>query len=149
MAFKATDGAAQLSNALAVVMSLARQVRTMTSRLRDQSAAGSVIVVDIAEYMDELMRMTGELSALKTTPGLAQYAKDQFSDQTYDIAAEFLAMQNAMVATVDWIAANLPSDGRWLLMHEIMGKRLVQRTLSSAETAGLRTKLDVLIAAIE
>ena len=149
MAFKATDQSAQLANALSGVMSIARGVKVRTQGLRDVSAAGPIPARDIATYMDTLTRASEGLDTLKVVPGLAQYAKDQYTDPGYDIAAEFLAMQNAVATTVGWVTVNLPASGQWLLLEEIVDGRLVDRTLSPLQTAPLRVELEALLVTIE
>ena len=153
MAFPSLEGSAnQLSDALRAVRSLAHSVKLSSCSLRDDSAAGVVSARRIAEHLDALTQWNAQLNTLKTTPGLADYAKEQFSDATFDIVQAFVNMQAAIVNTGTWISTNIPKEtvtNRWMLLEEIVNGRVVERTLTTVQTAGLRTQLDALLATID
>ena len=85
-------------------------------------------------------------------PGMAQYARDQENDQTYDVIAEFTAMRTAAVAPVDWVFNNFPKDAQApnYILKDILAAdgSITVRQFTSAQTTGLQTALDDLIAAI-
>ena len=153
MAFPAYNGTKQhLDEVLARVRSLAHTIKTSSQQLRDASAAGSIIARRIVNHCDSLAQINDQLNTLKAVPGIGDYAKEQFNDANIDIAAEFTAMQNALASTVSWIATNMPKEtvtNRWLSVEELVDGKRVDRTLTTAQTAGLRTQLDALIATID
>jgi len=151
MAFPATGGSVeQLSSALNEARALARKVKLESQSLRDQSAAGDVGARGIVLYMDDLQRANDRFEVLRQVPGIVQYARDQYDNQSIDIGAEFLSMQGAIVNTIGWINTNIPKDvSDWLLVESIVANRLTSRMLTSAQTAALRTELDALIATID
>ena len=147
MAFKAQTE--QLSDALAKVRAMARTVKGSAQSINDHSAAGPLSARAIVEFSEDLMQINEEFDRLKALPGLAAYVKNQYDDQTYDIAAEFVTMQAAVVSVAAWVSANIPNDGRWLLIEEIIAGRVVQRTFTASTTAPFRVELAALIAVID
>lgn len=148
MAFKATS-VPPLATALGQIIAGASSIKRYTQQIRDRSAAGDIPAREITKYMDEVTRRNGEFDVLKTTAGLAQYARDQFDDPAYDIVAEFNTMQTQMTATAGWISTNIPQSGGFLAIEQVVGNALVDRMLTSVQTAGLRTELDALLATID
>lgn len=141
-----------LATALARVRASAHGVKQAAQDLRTASAAGPIVARRIVHVMEEFTAAHERFNAIKTTPGLAAYARDQFADQGLDLAAEVSAMQSALVACVTWIQTNMPKDsasGRWIAVEELIDGKRVDRLLAPAATAGLRTVLDALIATID
>lgn len=141
-----------LSTALARLRATAHGVKQSAQDLRNASAAGNIVARRIVQVMEELTAANERFKTLKTVPGLAEYAKEQFADQGLDIMAEFGAMQSAVVACVTWIQTNMPKDSvskRWIHVEELVDGKRVDRLLDPASMAGLRTVLDALIATID
>ena len=65
----------------------------------------------VISYMSNLTRQIDVINSLRTTPGLQQYARDQWDDQTLDVPTEFTAVLSAMTQLRDWIFANFPKGG--------------------------------------
>lgn len=152
MAFPATGGIKdQLAPTLTEIMSLARAIKNSSTSMSAQSAAGSVSARGIALLGNDLQSQDDRLSSLESAPGLLQYARDQYDDQAFDIAAEFTAFRAAVASTIAWIDTNLPKSagGRWLEVEEIVSGRVIERTLTPAQTVGLRVELTLLIATID
>lgn len=150
MTFKASGGTTeQLSDVLAKIRAMARTVKGSAQSIHDHSAAGPLSARAIVEFSENLMQTNAEFDRLKALPGLAAYVKNQYDDQTYDIVSEFTAMQAAILSVAAWVETNIPNDGRWLLIEEIVGGRVIQRTFTSAQTDPLRIELVVLIATID
>ena len=150
MTFRASGGTTeQLSDVLAKIRAMARTVKGAAQSIHDHSAAGPLSARAIVEFSDNLMQTNEEFDRLKSLPGLVAYVKDQYDDQAYDIAAGFTTMQAAIVSVAAWVEANIPNDGRWLLIEEIVGGRVIQRDFGTAVTAPFRTELVALIATID
>lgn len=150
MAFPSSTTKDSLASVWSGVQARASQVRIHAQELRNASAAGPVSgknVVDFATLLADAVVMLDRAAAV---PGIAQYARDQIGDQVLDVVAEFTAMRAVIIATRDWIMANFPKDGSGylLLMSFTADGRYTFRTLTTAQTAGLRTQLDALIATI-
>lgn len=153
MAFPASGGSRQdLGDVLIRVRYAARRIKNIAQDLRTASAAGPILARRPVVVMEELSELRAQLVTLAAVPGLAVYAQDQFGDANLNIVTEYTAMRNALDAVVSWITGAIPKDsvsGRWLLIEEIVSGQRVDRTFSSAETAGMRTVLDALIATID
>lgn len=139
---------------LSEVLSEARRTwantRSACVTARQQSAAGPVQAHRVVALYDQLRRDAVHFRRIAATPGLADYARAQYADEGVDVAADFAAMANAIDTTVSWISAALPRDADgYPALHQINEDgSIVQRTFSSAQTAGLRTRLDAIIATI-
>lgn len=138
-----------LARALINVQNTARQLKTYAQSLKDTSAAGPISANSIVDFYLALVAAKTVFTATAAVPGIAQYAKDQFGNQSLDVAAEFTAMSNAVNSCGTWINNNLPKDGSgYLLKDKLTVSGVDVRTFSAATTAGLRTQLDSLIATI-
>lgn len=150
MAFHARDGAnTLLQTALTDIVNVAREILSQAEALRDLSAAGDVTGRGIVIYMDNLQQQIDLLDTLSGTAGIVAYAQDQYDDVTYDVVTEFNTMKTAAEAVVAWIDTNIPKNGVWLLVEEIVLGRLTPRMFTTTDTAGLRTELDALILTID
>jgi hypothetical protein len=100
--------------------------------------------------VDDLRLRLSVLNTCAATPGIGPYAQEQVSDPALNIGAEFNTMTAAIQDVVAWIVTNFPKDaGGRLLSHTINadGTRVPQ-SFTPAQTAGLTTRLNTLIAAI-
>lgn len=88
------------------------------------------------------------LAQVQSIPGIAQYARDQFDDATFDVAAEFLAARNAIQAVATQIETDLPVNGGFLQTHSFAGGAYTPRTFTPAQTASLKATLDTVAALV-
>lgn len=111
---------------------------------------GAVAASYILKYLSDLRGLYLHMQDLAAVPGVEQYARDEFDNQTYDIGAQFSAMSAQMVATARWIAANFPKDPNGYLLAQIIDVNgaTTDRVLSPSDLAGLRAILDALVATI-
>lgn len=135
-----------LSNAQAT----AKNLKTHATNLRAQMAAGNIEADQIVDLYRYLIQTKDRLNAVAAIPGIAQYAKDQFNNQSLDIVAEFNAMVTEIQDTIDLIVSIFPKDGNgYLLKDKLIATGIDNRDFTPAQTATLRTQLDALIATIE
>lgn len=147
MAFPATSQA--LARAYAGIKAMALDIRNQSVALRDRSAAGSTSAEVIVTFVRSMARIRTDLSGLTATPGLGAYAQEQEGNPALNIVAEYNAMIAQLDATTAWVAANIPSDGTYNLIVTIGPSGLIDwRMFDAAATAGLRSALNQLIAAI-
>lgn len=155
MAFPSTLGSKQesLAAAWSAARNTATTIKSRSQSLHDQCAAGDVSATTILDYATMLADMKYRLEQVTNVGGIAAYAQAQINDPTIDIAAEYLSMATQIDTTISWIITNFPKDGSgYLLAVQFSGDnsgRTVPRQLSSAQTAGLRTILQALIATID
>ena len=83
-----------------------------------QAGAGSVTRKDLIRHMSMLTGSIADWDAIRTRPGLVEYARAQYDDAGLDIVAEFTTMRAAAVALRDWLFTNFPKDnqsGGWIV----------------------------------
>lgn len=54
------------------------------------------------------------------TPGIAQYARDQEANQSYDVIAEYNAMLASFISVRDALIALFPKDGNGFLLYQTL-----------------------------
>ena len=149
MAFPSTAATVSLANAWNRAMDVAGYVKTQADTLRTRSLAGDVGSSSILGYLVTLAEARVELVAIAALPGIGAYAQEQVNNPSLNVAAEFATMIAAMDACRDWVIANFPQSGGFLLAVSFNGGgRTVDRQFSTASLAGFRTQLDALIATI-
>lgn len=108
--------------------------------------------------LDNMRTDLAYFQGVAATPGIGAYATEQYGDG-YAIGPDFGAFTTALQGVVGWLIANIPREPvdaldpegpRYLLLQTLDadGAR-TDRTFSTAQTAGLRTVLDALIATVE
>lgn len=131
------------------------QLKSMAQRSHDTMAAGNV---PSASIFDIFIRAKAEKTALQTaaaTPGIADYAKPQKDDEFLDVVAEFNGVISAIDNVTNWIATNFPtltdpiSQVKYLSALTLGPNGPIDRQFTPAQTAGLRTVLQSLIATID
>jgi len=95
-----------------------------------------------------LERAKDQFDTLKTTAGLAQYAKDQESDQAYDVVTEFNSLITTIQAAITWLDNNVSTNVTAKLPENWRDGTLISNTFTPVQTAGLRTALNAVSAEI-
>ena len=92
----------------------------------------------------------GLMNAWSTTPGLAQYARDQVNDQTYDVIAEYVILRDAIISCRDNLMGFFPKDANaWILYQTIQPSgRIQNRTFTAAQLAAAIPFIDAAASAI-
>jgi hypothetical protein len=144
-----TNATRTLDAALTQVLSLAAQLKAETQTVKALCAA-PLDATRLIQYQSFLADKADSFTALAAVPGLGAYAQTQLGDGTLNIAAEFTTMTNALTATRTWIGANFPkaASGELLERKFDAAGRTTTNMFSTAQTAGLATVLDALIATI-
>ncbi len=128
------------------------RLRALAGALDAQMASGPVPARTILEdLLEELRSSRVTLISSRDTSGILDYARDQFGDATIDLPAEFLALLAAIDMVIAWIVVNFPvGTGGFIQQHILAADgSMTDRSFSSGQTAGLRTELQALVAAIE
>jgi len=147
MAFRASSIVP--SDAYAIVKRAAVQLKINLQGFNTTMQAGNINYEFLQGVYMTLKRADDQFDNLKTTPGLAAYAADQENDQTYDVAAEFNAMQSAINAAINWLNSNIPTSVTAKTPDTWDGGVIIANEFTPAQTAGLRTQLTNVINAIE
>ena len=150
MAFPSGRTKDTLNKAFNDTQAHARNLKQDAIDIRDTSLAGDIPRKVIMEFNTKIADALDIWSIASAKAGIVQYAKDQLEDQTLTLPADFAAMTTTAIATRDWIIANFPNTGGLLLERSFdVNGRMVLAILTTGQTAGLRTELNLLIATIE
>lgn len=126
-------------------------IKSSAQRSITELAAGNVSADDILGIHRRAVSSDAKLATLAATPGLGDYAKAQFNNAGYDIAADFTALRNALQAVRDSIESTIPKDDGatpYFLVHRFVSNAVVARTFTPAQTASLRTLLQTVVDAV-
>ena len=152
MAYPTSRLRAVVARAFTNADSTAVRLRAMAGDLDGKLAAGPVTAtVILDDLLAELRSSRATLISSQNTSVILAYAREQFDDNAIDLPAEFTALIAAIDAVITWIVDNFPAGaGGYLERYQIAGNgALTDRSFTSAQTAGLRTQLQALFAAIE
>ncbi len=148
MAFR-TDG---LAKAYQKAQNESIRVKQFATNARNALVAGVVSANAVIQVMTNLKSSIEVWDSVSSLSGIAQYARDQEDDQTYNVVAEFSAMRTEAVAAVDWVFNNFPKDNAspFYIIKDILETdgSITVRQFTPAQTVGLQTALADLIAAI-
>ena len=142
----------QLSTALADVMGMAASVNTTTIVIRDDSIVGGVPRRRLVNYMERLKRAIDVIDKYSSTPGLLQYARDQYNDQTLDIVADFGTFRSSCNQLKTWVFNTFPKDagtGAWLVSEFDANGVETQLTFTSAQLSTFVTHCNTLLATMD
>lgn len=126
----------------------ALQLKTNLSSQRAALAAGSADYDFLRDIYLTLSRAKNGFDNLRTTPGLADYASSQENDPAYDVAAEFTSMLSSITSAMAWIEANVPTSVTVQPVTDWGAGSMISQTFTPAQTTGLRSVLDSVIATI-
>lgn len=111
-----------------------------------QATCSATVPFDVIQHFSVVIPRLNTWSA---TPGLAQYAKDQQNDPTYDVIAEFTTMRNAMNSALSGLVSLVPTSATFALLFTINADgTLTWRTFTQAQLASAVSLIDSVIAAI-
>ena len=145
MAFR-TDG---LAKAYQKAQNESIRVKQFATQARNALIAGTVSANAVIQIMSNLKSSIEVWDTVSSLSGIAQYAKDQEDDQTYNVVAEFTTMRTEAVAARDWVITNFPASGGFIQKDTLeLDGSITVRQFTPAQTTGLQTVLADLIAAI-
>lgn len=133
------------------------RTKTTAQNVRSRAASGPISATIAVGLLDNVRTDIAYFEAVAATPGIGAYAAEQYGSG-YTIGPDFTAFVSALEDVRDWIVGALPREPvnpadptgpRHLLLQTVAadGSR-TDRTFSVAQTAGLRTVLDALIATV-
>ena len=95
--------------------------------------SGNITALDGLEIISSVNQALAAMDTNAALPGIAAYAQQQFGNDQYDVAAQYTAMKNALIAVRDWLKTNIPSNA-----VTITNGAQVGATYTPAQTAGLK-----------
>lgn len=72
--------------------------------------ASDITALDAVEIVSSVTRAVSAMDTTAALPGLTEYARTQFANPAYNVAAEYTSMKNALVAISTWIKSNIPAN---------------------------------------
>ncbi len=150
MAFPTETTKRSLAFVLTEAQSVALAVKRQAQQISERSTTGNMTAGDILTYQERLKEQADRLDVLKATPGIGQFAKDQFNDILFDIVVEFDAMLLQMQGVLTWIRVNLPVSANGFVEERIieLDNTITHRTFSSAQASTFRAELNALVTSI-
>lgn len=138
------------------VDSRAESLKQRASAQKASSSANSLTILDVRTFCDFLIETNVLFTEAEAVPGIAAYLNTEKQGTVADPVAEFVAMRNAVVATLNWLRTNVPQGSfggtDYKLGFNFPASNTVKTTpltFTAAQTAGYRTVLDSLIATVE
>lgn len=141
MTYPTNSAALALQQIDSQLLSLRSRAQSAITKL----AAGDVSSEYILNVQIDLHRSWQFLENRKSAPGISAYAQDVKGDGTLDVAAEFTAVQAAIVDARDWIENNWPEDSTWKRHFKFVDHEQSFNAFTSAQTSELRTLLTTLV----
>lgn len=119
------------------------------------SLAGTLNMDFVRRFFDLLVQTNVFFTTVSAVDGIGPYVTAEKQDAVADPVAEFTAMRNAVVSTLDWLRTNVPQDAfggqNYKLAFLFPAGNVTPSsalTFSAAATAGYRTVLTTLIGTI-
>ena len=137
-----------LSNVFPNLVSLARDVRQIAASLSADAQAGNISITRIVNAVDSFASARERIIALMGTPGLEERAVAEYGSGSTGTLADWQAMIDAVADFGTTVINAAPKDGNGTLLERAFDANghFVLRTLTPAQTATLRVKLDAIVA---
>ena len=145
MAFPSSNNFS-VSRTLEAIQNLASGIRNQSLGMMSGSKSGEQLLT----YLEGLREAKALFDQWKTAPGLAQYAKDQFDDQAFDIVAEFNTMLAALQDVLDDIVTTFPASGGYIQREQLDAQgNITDRSFTSGQLTAMRVKIQAFIDTID
>ncbi len=105
---------------------------------------------EVLDAMSALVVFKAELSAFAAIPGINEYASAQEDDASYDISAEFVALQATIDTAIATIKTTFPADGSGFLLSHTFAPdgTVVARSFTVPQLANVVSDINAVIASI-
>lgn len=130
-------------------------VKGQAQQQHAQSAASQLNMDNVRRFFDLLVQTNVFFISAEAVPGIGAYLNEEKQGTVANPVAEFTAMRNAVVGTLDWLRTNVPQGAfggnNYKLAFLFPAGNLTPSsplTFTAAQTSGYRTVLDTLIASI-
>lgn len=151
MTFPSSNNTTSLGVILTTLQALAGQTKSQAQNSLAQMQTQNVDTVFVFQLLDRLNWLISTLNAWRTTPGLDAYATADLPGYEGTLTADITAIINAAQACINWVVTSFPKDSTqtYILSESINsdGTRTL-RQFTPAQTAGLQTLIQALIATI-
>ena len=135
-------------NAYASAVSQAAQLKSLAQNEVTAMAAGNVSANEVRQILQYCIQVKATNTATAAISGIAAYATQQ-EGGAYDVATAWANMNSAIDAVINWIVTNIPQSGGFVVLEQWTANGVTVQSFTPAQTAGLRTVLNSLIATID
>lgn len=111
-------------------------------------AAGNVSANDVKQILQYCVQVKANNAATAAISGMDTYAVTQ-EGAGYDVVMAWNNMNAAIDAVISWIVTNIPQSGGFVTLEQWTTGGVTVQSFTPAQTAGLRTVLNSLIATID
>lgn len=127
-------------------------LQSITTNAKTRSSAGQLNMDDIRRYFDFLVNINNFLLAAVAVSGLPAFLDTAKGGTVPDAVAAITAIQNQIIATLDWLRANVPEGAFGGSQYKLSfafptnnTSESVPLTFTAAQTSDFRTALDGLL----
>lgn len=148
MAISTTNDAAE---SWRLIRGAAANARRFAQAYSAELSAGNVTLERVFEMYRALTNIRNQIETEKVTAGLAAYVKVVKDDVLYDVTPDINAVSAAIASVLTWVdgaADSLTLDGDTAANYLVSGS-VVSNRFTPGQTAGLRTQLAGIVAAID
>ena len=126
-------------------------IRIQVSNLRNASAVGNTNAGRFTKLAMQLAQSKVFLATIESVGGIAQYARDQLNDPSYNVVARFNDVQSELTVLIDWVMANYPlsAGGFQETFSFNVDGTSSERQFSAGQTTGFVTAADSFVAAAD
>lgn len=151
MTFPSSNNTTSLGVILTTLQALAGQTKSQAQNSLTQLQTQNVDWQFVYELLKRLNWLITTLNAWRNTTGIDAYATAELPGYAGTLSADMTAVINAAQACINWIVANVPKDStQTYILVEILNSdgTTTLRQFTPAQTAGLQTLIQALIATI-
>lgn len=131
--------------------SLIRQALDTRAYLQGAKTALQAATVNSTVPIAIIQHFWAVIPAMTTwaqTPGVATYAKDQKEDPTFDVAAQWITLRDAMISCRDNLIALFPTNANGFALYQTLTSTgFTYRDFTAAQCAPALPLIDAVIAA--
>lgn len=141
-----------LHQALVQVLGQAAGIKSQAEEANATLLAGPVSSDWIFNFLNNTSAALFNFNRFKNVVGLDTYAQEQVPGYSGSMLSDINAVIDAVQACIDWVVTNFPKNtaGDYILAYTALAAdgSKTPRMFSTAQTAGLRTNLQAVIALI-
>lgn len=151
MTFPSSNSTSSLGVILSTLQALAGQTKSQAQNSLTLLQTQNVDTIFVFQLLDRLIHIISTLNAWRNTTGLDAYATSELPGYAGTLTADINGIISAAQACINWTVTNFPKDSTqtYILAESLNsdGTRTL-RQFTPAQTAGLQTLIQALIATI-
>src|SRR4051812_5951698 len=109
------------AEAYQTIRAMGREMQGRCLQLQAQFTAGTLYAAFLTDVLNAAVGTVSEIAALRTVPGLANYARSQLGDDTLDLTPALTASLTALHILAATIRAEYPRNADGFLLDRTFG----------------------------